>query len=236
MPPPTATVPFLTDDTSDLGVRVAFFSRRGGVSAAPYDTLNLSMAVGDDPVAVTENLQRVTRSAGFKADSIALLHQVHGAQVLEAGPGACGVIGAGDAVTTEELEVTVGVLTADCVPVLLAGRKAVAAVHAGWRGVVGGVIEAAVAHLGEVRAAWIGPSIHACCYEVGPEVVAAFRDRELPADVDRVDPARAAQVILRRSGVERVWFSDVCTSCDPAYYSFRRDGETGRQGAFIAWL
>lgn len=236
MSAPTATAPFLTDDTSDLGVRVAFFSRRGGVSAAPYDTLNLSTAVGDDPAAVTENLLRVTRSAGFKPDSIALLRQVHGAEVLEAGAGACGVIGSGDAAMTKEPGVTVGVLTADCVPVLLAGTDAVAAVHAGWRGVVGGVIEAAIEHLGEVRAAWIGPSIHACCYEVGSEVIAAFRDRGLPTDVDRVDPARAAQEILRRSGLGRIWFRDVCTSCDPAYYSFRRDGDTGRQGAFIAWL
>jgi polyphenol oxidase len=232
----SVTAPFLTDDTSDLGVRVAFFSRRGGVSLAPYDTLNLSLAVGDDPACVDENLQRVTRSAGFHPESITLLRQIHGAQVLEAGPGACGVIGSGDALTTRELGVTVGVLTADCVPVLLASSDAVAAVHAGWRGLVGGVIEAAVERLGEVRAAWIGPSIHACCYEVGSEVIASFRERELPFEVDRVDPARAAQVILRRSRVERVWFSDVCTSCDPNYYSFRRDGGTGRQGAFIAWL
>jgi YfiH family protein len=227
--------PLLTPDGTGLGVRLAFTSRRGGASSAPYDTLNLSSMVGDEQDAVTENIDRVTSAAGFTAGSIALLRQVHGNTVAEADPTTCGVIGEGDALIARRPGVTVGVLTADCVPVLMAGPKGVAAVHAGWRGVIGGVVEAAVTQMGDVTAAWIGPSIHACCYEVGSEVIEAFQDRDLPVAKDHVDPARATQVLLRRLGIDRVWFSDICTSCDDDYFSYRRDGLTGRQGAFIAW-
>jgi copper oxidase (laccase) domain-containing protein len=116
---------------------------------------------------------------------------------------------------------------------VVAGQGVVAVAHAGWRGVVAGVVGAAVEAVGEVTCAWVGPSIHACCYEVGPEVIQAFSDQDLPiAGPDRVDPGGAAVVQLRRHGVDTIVRSSECTFCDRRYFSYRRDGLTGRQGAF----
>jgi purine-nucleoside/S-methyl-5'-thioadenosine phosphorylase / adenosine deaminase len=107
-------------------------------------------------------------------------------------------------------------------------------VHAGWRGLVAGAIEAGVAAVGPVTRAWVGPSIHACCYEVSTEVLDAFAAAGLPrAGDDRVDPGRAATFALRRAGVHAIAATDECTSCDRRYFSYRRDGLTGRQGSFV---
>jgi copper oxidase (laccase) domain-containing protein len=126
-------------------------------------------------------------------------------------------------------------MSADCVPVLLAGTEEVIAVHAGWRGLVGGVIDRALERLGPARAAWIGPCIKGCCYEVGTDVIDAFRSAELPTGEGRVDPADAAAAILERADVKDVEVATECTSCDDRFFSHRRDGVTGRQGGFIAW-
>lgn len=219
-------------------VQVAFSDRNGGVSDAPYDTLNLALKVGDDADAVWENRMRVAATAGFAVDDLALARQVHGAQVIEVDPASCGVVGEADVLVYGGRAggPVIGVLTADCAAVVLEGKERIGMVHAGWRGVVEGAVEAGIAAVGDVRRAWIGPSIHACCYEVGPEVIEAFRAKDLPvADDNHADPARAATVLLRRAGVEDVVVSDECTSCDPRYFSYRRDKTTGRQGAF-AWL
>ena len=217
-------------------IRIAFTDRDGGVSDAPFHTLNLGLFVGDDEGAVWENRIRVGKAAGFDADDVALARQVHGADVIEVEAGQCGVLGEADVLVTSAPSRPIAILTADCAPVILEGEERIGVVHAGWRGVVGGAVEAGVAAVDRVRRAWIGPSIHACCYEVGPEVIEAFRAKDLPvADASRVDPARAAAVLLRRAGVEDVVVSDICTSCDERYFSYRRDGTTGRQGAF-AWL
>ena len=216
--------------------RVVFTDRDGGVSDAPFHTLNLGLFVGDDEGAVWENRIRVGKAAGFDADDLALARQVHGIDVIEVGAGECGVVGEADVLVTGAPGTPIGILTADCAPVILEGDSRIGVVHAGWRGVVGGAVEAGIAAVGRVKSAWIGPSIHACCYEVGPEVVEAFEAKDLPvADGSRVDPGRAAAVLARREGVEEVVVSGVCTSCDPRYFSYRRDGTTGRQGAF-AWL
>ena len=215
-------------------VRVAFSDRNGGVSDAPFHTLNLGLFVGDEEGAVWENRIRVGKAAGFDADDLALAKQVHGADVAEATAG--GMVGEADVLVTDKTGPVIGILTADCAPVVLEGTSRIGIAHAGWRGVVGGAVEASVNAVGSVERAWIGPSIHACCYEVGPEVVEAFEAKDLPvADGSRVDPARSAAVLLRRAGVEQVVVSDICTSCDERYFSYRRDGVTGRQGAF-AWL
>lgn len=219
------------------GVSVRFTDRHGGVSAAPFDSLNLAARVGDDPAAVEDNRARVASASGFDLDALRLAKQVHGAEVLDVGFGSDPVAGEADVLTTSERGVTVGILTADCTPVIVAGEGRVAVAHAGWRGLVAGAVEAAVAAVGRVSAAWVGPSIHACCYEVGPEVVDAFRDRGLPvAAPDRVDPGRAAVVALRHCGVGHIASSTDCTSCDARYFSYRRDGLTGRQGAFVTLL
>ena len=110
-------------------------------------------------------------------------------------------------------------------------------VHAGWRGLVAGAIEAGIDAVGPVAGAWVGPAIHSCCYEVSDDVLEAFRARGLPtAGEDRVDPGRAADFALRRAGVEEVVATDECTSCDRRYFSYRRDGLTGRQGSFITLI
>jgi copper oxidase (laccase) domain-containing protein len=109
--------------------------------------------------------------------------------------------------------------------------------HAGWRGLVAGAIEAGIAAVGPVRAAWVGPAIHACCYEVSDDVTSAFRSAGLPvAGDDRVDPGRAAVFALERAGIGEIAATGDCTSCDPRYFSYRRDGLTGRQGSFIRML
>jgi hypothetical protein len=176
--------------------------------------------------------------------------QVHGARVVSVPPG--GPIPEADGLATRGEPV--GVVTADCVPVLLvdARRRVAAAVHAGWRGASAGVLETAVAHLGrafgsapsDLEAA-IGPAVGPCCYEVGPEVEEAFRrrsgERTAPAWVrgpgkSRLDLREAARRLLLADGVSAVSVLGPCTACDAGYHSYRRDGPaTGRQLSFVGW-
>ena len=217
------------------GVGIAFSDRRGGISHPPYDELNLALRVGDGRAPVEENRRRAAAAAGFELGELALARQVHGAAAIEVGPGETGVVGEADVLFTRSGGVVIGILTADCAPVIVVGEDGIAVAHAGWRGVVEGAVDRGVDVVGRPRAAWIGPAIHSCCYQVGPEVVAAFEARGLPvAGRDRVDPARAAAHVLARAGVETV-VSDHCTHHMDRYFSYRRDGVTGRQGAF-AWI
>jgi hypothetical protein len=166
--------------------------------------------------------------------SLALAKQVHGADVIEVTEGSATPVGSADVLVARVPGVVIGILSADCVPVAIAGERGVAMAHAGWRGLVAGAIDAGIAAVGPVRAAWVGPSIHACCYEVSDDVIDAFRSAGLPvAGDDRVDPGRAAAFALRRAGVEHIVATDDCTGCDSRYFSYRRDGVTGRQGSFI---
>jgi len=162
---------------------------------------------------------------------VAWAKQIHSATVLPAAaPGECGP---GDALTTDRPGLALAIVTADCVPVLLAGPPGdgrIAAVHAGWRGIASGVIPATLRGLGHPAGwtAWIGPAIGPCCYEVGPEVSERF-----DADLTRgriLDLWSAAERALRRAGVERVERVDLCTRWDPdLFFSHRRDnGVTGR--------
>lgn len=228
----------LTDRASGRhGVLVAFTDRHGGVSRAPYDTLNLAARVGDERASVDENRERVARAAGFDADAIRLARQVHGAELIEVGWDDETVAGEADVVATAEPGVVIGILTADCTPVVVTGERRIAVAHAGWRGLVAGAVERAVGWVGGSARAWVGPSIRSCCYEVGSEVIAAFEERGLPvAGSDRVSPAEAAVFALRHAGVREVATTDECTSCNPRYFSYRRDGITGRQGAFASLL
>lgn len=224
-------------DAAGRGLLVLFTDRRGGVSPAPYDSLNLAARVGDERTLVDENRARVARAAGFDPGAIRLARQVHGAKLLEVDSDDEVVAGEADVIATTEPGVVIGILTADCTPVVVAGSGRIAIAHAGWRGLVAGAIETAVGWVGEPDAAWIGPSIRSCCYEVGPEVIEAFDQRGLPvAAPDRVSPAEAALFALRRAGVDQVAASSDCTSCEARYFSFRRDGTTGRQGAFASLL
>jgi len=176
---------------------------------------------------------------------LALPRQVHGIRVAEA---AIGDRPEADALVVRQAGLLVGVVTADCVPVLLIDRAArtAAAVHAGWRGMAAGVLEAALAALSSTRIeALIGPAIGGCCYEVGDEVRAAFQARTAevtaaawmtPAGRARVDLRTAARLLLEAAGVASVETLGPCTRCDARYHSFRRDGaRTGRQLSFVGW-
>lgn len=229
---------WLTDERAgELGVGVSFHDRVGGRSRAPFDTLNLALSGGDEPVDVIGNREAVARVGGWQLDSLALAKQVHAADVIDVTSGSDAPVGDADVLTTSVPGVVIGILSADCVPIALKGRRGIAMVHAGWRGLVAGAIDAGVDAVGPVEAAWVGPSIHACCYEVSDDVLDAFRDAGLPiAGADRVDPGRAASFALRRAGVEQVVATEECTSCEARYFSYRRDGVTGRQGSFISLL
>jgi polyphenol oxidase len=219
------------------GVLVAFTDRRGGVSEAPFDSLNLAITVGDEQDAVERNRKAVSAALGFRPDRLALARQVHGADVIDVSGGCSGVVGEADVIATSEPGQAIAILTADCTPVVVKGSDGIAIAHAGWRGVVAGAIEVALERVGDVEAAWVGPCIRACCYEVGPEVIEAFEERDLPIADDRhVDPRDAALTVLVRNGVKNSAFTKACTHCDPNFFSYRRDGRTGRQGAFATLL
>ena len=216
---------------------MAFSDRHGGVSEAPYDTLNLALRGGDVREHVLENRKRAAGAAGFPAGDLALSRQVHGRELIEVRAGDSGVRGDADGLITRVAGPVIAILSADCGTVVVEGADGLAVLHAGWRGLVAGVIEAGVVALGSPVRAWIGPCIRSCCYEVGSEVAEAFHSNDLPvADRKHVDIAEAATMALSRAGVSDVAVSDACTCCDPSYFSYRRDGVTGRQGAFAAWL
>jgi len=171
--------------------------------------------------------------------------QVHGRRVSDGIPG---VTPEADAIVVRRSGLLAGVVTADCVPVLLVDRVGgtAAAVHAGWRGMAAGVIEAAIEALSATSLeAVVGPAIAGCCYEVGPEVREAFRARtgRLTSAAwttrrgrEHVDLRTAARLLLEAVGVARVAVLGPCTRCDARYHSFRREGPaTGRQLSFVGW-
>ncbi|HVS01294.1 MAG TPA: polyphenol oxidase family protein [Thermoanaerobaculia bacterium] len=181
------------------------------------------------------------RRAAGPGPRVAALRQVHSAEVRPAAPGFCG---RGDALVTSRPGLAPSVITADCVPLLLASPASVAAVHAGWRGIVAGVVSSALARLDEPdrAAAWIGPAIGPCCYEVGPEVadqVVAAAGPEVvrpgPGPRPHLDLRLAVARQLAHRGVTRVHQVGPCTRCHPELlWSYRRDGE--RAGRNIAYI
>ncbi|KQR11243.1 multicopper polyphenol oxidase [Cellulomonas sp. Leaf334] len=224
------------------GVRAGFSTRVGGVSRPPYDALNLGYAVGDDPSAVDRNRAGLARWAGVP---VAYATQVHGSRVVVLSqPPAPGSTTAGeaDALVSVSPEVAVAVLVADCVPVLLADAEAgvVAAVHAGRRGLVAGVLEAAVATMVEhgasvrrLRAA-IGPAIAGESYEVPAalqdEVASVHPQTRATTSwgTPALDLPAGVAAVLEAVGVEHVVHLARDTWTDPALFSFRRSQRTGR--------
>lgn len=213
------------------GGTALFTTRHGGVSEGPYASLNLGTHTGDDPAAVALNRER---ASGLAGRPLAAVHQVHGIDVVEAGEG---VPDADGQITTDGRAPLV--LVADCVPIVLIAPEAVGTVHAGWRGLHGGIVVNTVRALRDLGAmevaAAIGPCIGPCCYEVGDELRAAFGTTARTLDL----PAIAAGQ-LAAAGVVDVHATDLCTACAqrdgaPLFFSHRRDhGVTGRQ-AGIAW-
>ncbi|HEY7397413.1 MAG TPA: polyphenol oxidase family protein [Gaiellaceae bacterium] len=217
------------------GFVVGFTTRVGGVSDGPFASLNLGRSTGDDRAKVEENRRRACASLGADAQRLTVNRQVHSTLVHEAVAGVQGTVG--DGLWSDEPGVPMLALSADCVPVAIAapGRRRLAVLHAGWRGLSRGVIGAGVSAVrgdddaGEVAAA-IGPSVGPCCYEVGAEVSGLFeasltRDRKL-------DLWTATERLLRAAGVARIERLDLCTMCRPElFFSHRRDGRPrGVQG------
>lgn len=231
------------------GAEVRFTGRIGGVSTGPYASLNLGSWTADDPGAVRENRGRMAAGAGVTVDRLAQARQVHGTDVLliagdaDLPGGALERVREADGTATALRETPCVVLAADCLPVALVADGAVATVHAGWRGLVGGVLESGLRALGEAGgrgpvAAVVGPGAGACCYEVGEEVHAALAPLGPTVRSGRnADLAEAARLRLLAGGAERVVLSGVCTMCAPLrFFSHRRDGGvTGRQ-AGATWL
>lgn len=229
------------------GVRALSTFRSGGASTAPYASLNLGGHVGDLAAAVAENRRRLAAAAALPAEP-QWLTQVHGTTVSDLDAPA--PLGPADACFTRKLKRVCAILTADCLPVLFAADSGdlVAAAHAGWRGLAGGVIAATVAALpvGPSKLmAWLGPAIGPQHFEVGAEVREALLNADPGAESAfqpnvrgryMADLAALARRRLAAVGVTRVYGGDQCTFADrDRYFSHRRDGVTGRQATLI-WL
>ena len=228
-------------------VRACATTRAGGVSEGPYAALNLGAHVGDEPRHVAENRRRL-RAALHLPDEPLWLRQVHGTAVVEAVASRAGC--EADASYTRQRGAVCAVLTADCLPLLLCDAQGtvVAAVHAGWRGLLAGVIENAVLAMqcpGARLMAWLGPAIGPESFEVGEEVRAAFvaQDagaaaafRPSPAGRWLADLYQLARRRLARVHVSAVYGGHWCTLRDATrFYSYRRDGVSGRMASLI-WL
>lgn len=225
------------------GYEVAFTTRVGGVSEGPFASLNLGRKSGDDPERADENRRLACAAVGADVEKLALNYQVHSTRVLRAAPAMRGE--RADGLWTDEPSLPILAMSADCLPIVVAraghDTPAVAVLHAGWKGLLAGIVEAGVAALGGgTLTAAIGPGIGPCCYEVGEEVAAPYRER-FGDDVvrgRRLDLWTSAERALRAAGVAQVERFDRCTACEPGtFFSHRRDaGHTGRQGviAYVA--
>ncbi len=236
---PHAPVPHWRPSHGPAAFRLAFSTRRGGVSAPPFESLNLGRSTADRPGAVVENRTRFLAALGLDPAALATAGQVHGARVVEVtSPGhqpGC------DALVTRVPGVALAVTTADCMSLLYVAPGAVAAAHAGWRGTADGMPGAALAALcasagcepAQVHV-HIGPCIRGCCYEVGRDVADRF-PAEARRETDgrpRLDLPTAARLALEAAGIppDSLHDTGACTACEPYwYFSHRRDrGRTGR--------
>jgi polyphenol oxidase len=227
--------------------RVAFSTRVGGVSEGPYESLNLGILTADDPNRVVENRRLLGDRVGIDPKRARMAWQQQGSEVRKAS--AEGILTPGTTHTacdgwwSDEPRQGMMLLTADCLPVAIARRNgdrpALAVLHVGWRGLLGGIVENGVAALGGgALSAAIGPGIGPCCYEVRDDVAGPF-DKAFGAQVvpdGRLDLWRATELALVRAGVDEVERTDLCTFCHPElFFSHRRErGLTGRQGVIAA--
>lgn len=261
----TSVVPLLKAPNvgAIAGVVHGFTTRHGGVSDGPRTSLNLALRGDETPDAIAENwrlaLAALASSDGSTGETLALrdlalLDQVHGADIVRvgAGKGPLAVVGSADAAFTTERSVVLTVRVADCVPVLLAGKGFVAVAHAGWRGTAARVVSALVETVRDTldiapasMAAAIGPCISGPAYEVGDEVVSSLVAAGLRKDQflchreasgrPHVDLAKAVANQLRMGGVDNVYVIERCTASETDFFSHRRDGpHCGRNAALIA--
>lgn len=238
----------LPDWPLPTGVKACSTTRLGGVSLPPYDSLNLATHVGDDPERVAHNRQLLLASAGLPQMPV-WLEQVHGTRVLVLDGQTPGDLRA-DAVYSRVAGQVCAVMTADCLPVLFASQTGdeVAAAHAGWRGLCQGILENTLAHFRAAPdniLAWLGPTIGPAQFEVGAEVRAAFVAAD-PAAVGAFTPHAAekyladiyllARLRLQRAGITAIYGGNTCTvSKKSHFFSYRRDGVTGRLASLI-WV
>lgn len=235
---------FITPDwPAPANVQALQTTRKGGVSVSPYDSFNLGSHVGDNPLAVSRN--RMLLAPLLPSEPV-WLNQVHGIAVADAGRADC-LPEADASVSTHPGAVCV-VMTADCLPILLCDDQGsvVGAAHAGWRSLCDGVIEATVSAMNvpaPTLMAWLGPAIGPTAFEVGDEVRTAFMAKQAQAADAFVagaegkwmaDLYQLARLRLNVLGITRIYGGGLCTYSDPdRFYSYRRDGVTGRMGTFI---
>jgi hypothetical protein len=229
-------------------VRALTTTRLGGISKPPWHSLNLGDHVADNPAHVAENRRRLADSIGLPADRIAWVRQTHGTLVARF-PGADNP--EVDASVTSETGLACAILTADCLPVVFCntGGTRIAAAHAGWRGLCSGILENTAKEIGdpENTLAWLGPAIGPDQFEVGPEVRAAFLAHH-PEATRAFNPSpkcpghylanlyHLARQRLNNAGISRIYGGSHCTATErDRFYSYRRDGTTGRMATLI-WL
>ncbi|MDR2213768.1 MAG: peptidoglycan editing factor PgeF [Pseudomonadales bacterium] len=239
------------------GVQAFVSTRLGGVSAAPYASLNLGLHVDDDAQAVAQNrallLTELEARTGQRHLQVQWIRQVHGTVVHEARAATAASVPEADAIHCRETGLVLAVMTADCLPVLFASDTGdeIAVAHAGWRGLLAGVLEASAARLREPSAAlaWLGPAIGPCHFEVGDEVRAAFLNAATAAEAaatkaafqNAPEPGKwfadlyaLARLRLARAGLTRVYGAPRCTVCEARlWYSYRGEGRTGRFASLI---
>jgi YfiH family protein len=240
------------------GVTHAFLTRLGGVSAPPFNTLNLGHTVGDDLAAVEENHQRAFAALRISREQVVSPYQVHGAHVRPVGQAHTGTVQpATDGLLTTTPGVALLLRFADCVPLLLFDpvHRAVGLIHAGWKGTAAGVVPAAVAafthHIGSRPGdlwAGVGPAIGPCCYQVEPDMAEAIA-RACPDEADVIQQRDGAQrdvglyldlpgavrAQLKAAGIGQVEMANLCTACHTKeWFSHRAEhGRTGRFGALV---
>jgi YfiH family protein len=221
--------------------RVAFSTRLGGVSEGPYASLNLGAKTDDDYDRVSVNRGRLCAEMGADGTTATMGYQVHGSNVTEARPKgvlASTVFEQCDGLWSDRPGQAMLLVTADCAPVALCrsdGDPGLALLHVGWKGLLAGIVQSGASALGGGNlAAAVGPAIGPCCYEVGEEVAAPYREL-FGADVmhgRNLDLPLAVEHALEEAGIDSVERTDICTACHPElFFSHRRDnGVTGRQG------
>ncbi|MDD2892779.1 MAG: peptidoglycan editing factor PgeF [Halothiobacillaceae bacterium] len=234
-------------------VRAVQTTRNGGVSGAPYASLNLATHVGDDPAHVQANRQKLRTVLALPSEP-RWLEQVHGIEVhLASHENTPPHAPRADAAYTDQAGIVLAIMTADCLPVLLASRdgQEIAAAHAGWRGLLGGVLEASLSHFRAPPTeiiAWLGPAISQAAFEVGDEVRTAFMQHDPAAHSAFVPSPRSehraghwqadlyslARQRLAASGLQNVYGGELCSYSDSVnFYSYRREATTGRMASLI---
>ncbi len=229
-------------------VKAVSSTREGGCSSGQYHSLNLGLHVGDELQAVLSNRQRFRQAAAMPAEPC-YLEQVHGTDVVTL-PAACTTVPVADAAYTAVPQQVCTVMTADCLPLLVCNKAGteVAAIHAGWRGLVSGIIENSIAAFSAPRAellVWLGPAIGPLHFEVGKDVFTAFTNADpkaVAAFTVRSDSKylaclyTLARLRLQQLGVSAIYGGNDCTySASERFFSYRRDGQTGRMASAI-WL